>query len=201
MQLIYSANNVSSVIKTDYGHKICWLQQIRAQSSFNPKSLEFWTKNGGHRFGNTASENVSNSERRAVCCPAGSAKAICKDNTGKRTKLLVPWRQSCLQPLYLLYEAHWAKVVVRANLLFASDTCKYETLLLLVLPPFLTFCLNACIMKDTNSIILIFLQEKLRTQLMVLPQRQCNSHLSVCLLCAPGGKTKQTGPSVHLTLV
>lgn len=131
----------------------------------------------------TASENISCSERRAVCCPAGTAKAICKDNTGKRRKLVA---------LYLLYEADWAKVVVRANLLFASDIYKYEPLAVtgaMSSSQFLPKCLYNEGHKHHFTNFSLEKAQDLAGGCSAV-QKQCNRHLSVCLLCASRGKTK-----------
>lgn len=121
--------------------------------------------------------------------PAGSRKASCKDNTGKRTKLVVLCRLTSKGVIYrgytYLYEVDWKKEVVRTMSLTSSTMCH---LVLLVSQPLLSLCLNAGIMQNPDTIFLSFPSETFRAQLTAGPGKQRNKHISPCLPCASGGK-------------
>ena len=66
----------------------------------------------------------------------------------------------------------------------------------------LSFCLNACIMQNLDTILLSFLLEMLKTWQTAVAEKQCNKHISPCLPCETRGKSNQSicaGCNWHLT--
>lgn len=108
----------------------------------------------------------------------GSRKAGYKGNIGKARDLVVPWRYLWL--LHLLQEADWEKEGVRTNV---SNIFKYVPFGVTAITPFLSLCLNVCATQNPDIIFLSFPLEMLSAAQTVVPKKQCNKHISLCISC------------------